>query len=242
MSKDIIKKIDLKMLALLQSLLMEFVMTSEQRQLLEARLKTEKSPFWDETSSWNKAFVKGVIAATGRIHTILDAIAGKKTEYHRGGLTVGELFKLAIAIGINSEEAETNKTLLWAQIKRRLSPNLSRAETQAILYALLKTLSGDEIRWLVKHRKVGWENYHPKSLEWIKAQATALTDCAIRIEDILSAMANEEGFDHYRARVSRNGILALENRLGISPPSAKNLPKRVIKARMLLEIANKNKK
>ncbi len=244
MAKNVINSKDLTILGLLQTLLLKFVMTpdSKQRKFFETKIYDEKSPGWNKIDKWNKKFAEGVDAVQIRLHDILDAIKGKKTVYHTGGLTVAELFRLAVAIGIERDEAETTKKLLWAQIKRRMNPNLSRAETQAVFYALLKTLTEDEITWLKEYRQIEWKGYFLGNKKWIKERAITLIDCSIKIEDILCAMENHTGFDGYRGRVSKKYLLALEDRLGISPSLEKNLPKGVIKARMLLEIANKNKK
>ncbi len=233
MAKDIIRKKELKTLASLQSFLMNVAATEEQLGWMKTQLKTEDSPCWN-------GLMNGVGPAMRRIHDILDAVMGRKTDYRVGGLTTAELFKLATLTGINREQAETNKKLLWEQIKRRLNPGLSRAEAQTILYALLETLTRDEIKWLKEHRTVFWKGYYQGNREWVESRAITLTDCSIRIEDILCAMTNQTGFDHYRGRVSGDAILALEKRLGIFPPSAKILSKGVVKARMLQHIEKEN--
>lgn len=234
MSKDIIKSKDLKTLERLQIFLVNIAVTTEQLEWMRTELKTEQSP------CWNGGFT-GVGPAMVRIHDIVDAVMGRKTDYHVGGLTTAELFKLATTIGIDREEAETNKKLLWLQISRRLSPTLSRAEAQTILYALLEILTRDEIKWLIKQRPVGWKKYYRGNQDWIKSEAITLTDCSIKIEDILCVMDKNPKFDHYRGRVSRDNLLTLEERLGISPPSQKIWPKGVVKARMLLKIAKEDK-
>jgi hypothetical protein len=225
MSKDIIKKRGSKVLERSQCFLMEFVITPKQRLFLEIDLGARVSPVWDGR-------VLGVKSAQRRLHDILDAVNDRKTEYHHGGLTTAELFKLATTIGIDRDKAETNKKLLWQQISRRLSFELSRAEAQAILYALLKTLTEDEIRWLKEWRSVSWKGYFLGSKKWIAGRATTLTECSINIEDILRAMTGETEFNGYRAGRPTRNLSAI----------AKNLAKRSCKGKNAFKNNGKKEK
>ena len=232
MSKEIIKARDLETLEKLITFLMEVVMTSRKRAFLNIKLRANVSPIWLGNHTVERTQVM--------LHDILDATKGKKTDCHVAGLTVSELYRIAILMGIPSEQIETNKTLIWRQIKRRLSPELSRAEAQTILYALLDDLEKDEIEWLKRFRPIGWENYSQGSQEWIKEKATTINECKARIEDILQQMDNATELIRYNLRVRHVDFLVLLNRFGVpSSISLEKLSKGILKAELLRTIENK---
>ena len=79
-------------------------MTSKQRVFLETELKANVSPIW---------LGGHTVKIDQRIlHDILDAIDEKKTTSHISGLTVSELYRIAVLMGINREQIETNKALI----------------------------------------------------------------------------------------------------------------------------------
>ena len=232
MSKDIIERKDLETLEKLITFLMEVVMTSKQRAFLETELGVNVSPIWLGSHT--------VKIDQRMLHDILDAIDEEKTTSHVSGLTVSELYRIAVLMGINREQIETNKVLVWRQIKRRLSPELSRAEAQTILYALLLKLKEDEIEWLKLYRPKNWEDYSQDNSEWMKWNATTIIDCTIRIEDILRQADNATELIRYNLRISNADFLALLNRFGVpSSISLKKLPKGILKAGLLRTIENK---
>lgn len=235
MSKDVIKKRDLKKLAYLQALLMEFIITPGQRHFLETELKTERSPFWDGSTSWNKAFFKGVAAANGRIHDILDAITGQKTKYHHGGLTVRELFKLATTMGINRDEAETNKKLLWTQISHRISSNISKKELKWILAELIAILTENEVKWLKKNSAATWKDFQVTNGDWVVKNTATITEIEILIEDIIGMTVKTVASNHH-PKLTKADLLAVEKKIGIAPPTSQIFSKGLIKARILKKI------
>lgn len=232
MSENVIKARDLETLKKLITFLMEVVMTSRQRAFLNIKLRANVSPVWLGNRT--------VRVTQIMLHDILDATKGKKTDCHVAGLTMSELYRIAILMGIPSEQIETNKTLIWQQIKRRLSPELSQTEAQTILYALLSELKEDEIEWLKLYRSKNWKDYSQDDREWIKWNATTIIDCTIRIDDILRQTDNVIELIRYNLRISNVDFLALLNRFGVpSSISLKKLPKGILKASLLRVIENK---
>ncbi|MCK5491378.1 MAG: hypothetical protein KAI29_25680 [Cyclobacteriaceae bacterium] len=231
MSKNIIDKKDMDVLEMLQKFLMNFVITPDQELFLENNLNAKVSPAWDGR-------IVGLYPAQRRLHDINNAIRGEETKYHVAGLTVTELLQIAITLGIARSEVKTNKESLWGQIKRRLNPNLSRAEAQIILYAVLETLTDEEIKWLKEYRQVSWKSYYKDDQDWINSKATTVTDCSMRVMDILHSMENHMGFDGCCGRVRKDHLILLGNRLEILPICAVNFPKGTIKAIMLKGLKN----
>ena len=232
MSEDVIKGRDLETLKKLITFLMEVVMTSRQRAFLNIKLRANVSLIW-----LGNRTVRGTQVM---LHDILDAIKGKKTDCHVAGLTVSELYRIVILMGIPSEQIETNKTLIWRQIKRRLSPELSRIESQTILYALLDNLKEDEIEWLKRFRPIGWKDYVQGGQKWTEEKATTINECKARIEDILQQMDNATEPIRYNLRVRHVDFLVLLNRFGVpSSISLEKLSKGILKAELLRTIENK---
>ena len=236
MSKDVIKRKDLETLEKLITFLMEVVMTSKQRAFLEIELKANISPIW--------LGGRTVKIDQRMLHDILDAIDEEKTTSHTSGLTVSELYRIAVLMGINREQIETNKALIWWQIKRRISPELSRADAQTILYTLLDDLEEDEIKWLKRFRPIGWEGYAKGDQEWLEGKATTITECIVRIEDILQQIENETELIRYNLRIRNVDFLELLGRLLEAPSSVfeKRLSKGILKAELLRVIENNKNK
>jgi len=214
---------------------MNVIMPSEQCEVLKREMKDKKSANWDGTSSWNEAFFRGVVAANGRIHDLLDAIRGSKSNIHTSGLAKDELIELAEKIGIEKSKIEKTKKAIWAQISRRMSSDISKDELYAIFKALATSLADNELLWLETNSKAIWKDADPKSEDWVARNTATITDLEFLIEDIIS-MAVKTKIQWHHAKLTRADLFAIEKRIGVTPPTSQIFSKGFMKARILKKI------
>lgn len=237
MSKRIIHRRDIRIFGWLQDFFTGAVLTPLQQESLE--LATKNSIFWeDEEKPWNKAFVRGITAAQGRTHNILDEIRGGITIFHTSGLTKEEFEEIAGHLGIQKTETGKTKEAIWTQIKRKISPDISKEELKWILAGLLGVLANDknkdDVAWL-KNNCVAWEDFDLANESWIKKNSATITDLEMRIEDIVGMTVNKVITSHH-VRLTKADLLAVEKKLGITPPSSQLRSRGIIKLRIVRHI------
>lgn len=237
MSKRIIHRRDIRTFGWLQDFLELAVLTPSQKEALG--IATKNSIFWeDEEKPWNKAFVRGITAAQGRAHNVLDEIRGGTTIFHTSGLTKEELEEIAGHLGIQKTEIGKTKEAIWEQIKRKISPDISKEELRWILAGLLGLLANDknkdDVAWL-KNNCVAWEDFDFANESWIKKNSATITDLEMRIEDVIGMTVNRVITNHH-VRLTKADLLAVEKKLGIVPPSSQLRSRGVIKLRIVRHI------
>lgn len=236
MSKRTIYRADIRTFGWLQDFFAGAVLTPSQQESLETT--TKKSIFWNGKDPWNRAFVRGITAAQGRIHNILDATKGVTTKFHTSGLTKEELEEIAGHLGIRKTKIGKTKEAIWAQIKRKISPDISKEELRWIFAGLLGVLANDknkdDVSWL-KNNYSTWEDFDPANEGWIKKNSATITDLEMRIEDVVGMTVNRVITNHH-SRLTKADLLAVEKKLGIVPPSSQLISRGVIKLRIVTHI------
>lgn len=242
MSKRTIYRADIGIFGRLQDFFELAVLTPSQKETLGRAMKN--SIFWDdEEKPQNKAFVMGITAAQGRMHNILDKTKGETTEFHASGLTKEELEEIAGYLGIQKTRIEKTKEAIWSQIKRKISPDISKEELRWILAGLLGLLANDknkdDVAWL-KNNCVAWEDFDLANESWIKKNSATITDLEMRIEDIIGMTVNKVITNHH-VRLTKADLFAVEKKLGIVPPSSQLMSRGVIKLRTIKHIRDNTK-
>ncbi len=230
MSKRTIYKEDLGTFGRLQDFFELAVLTPSQKETLGTVM--ESSIFWDnEEKPWNKAFVRGITAAQGRIHDMLGQARGSMAKFHSSGLTKEELEEIAGYLGIPKTKTGKTKEAIWTQIKRKISPDISKEELRWVFAGLAGAMTDDDVAWL-KNNVSRWGDYDSKNEDWMKNKTATITDLEVLIEDIIGMTVNRVVANHH-PKLTKADLMAVEKKLGIKPPSSQLVSRAVIKLRII---------